>query len=174
MQINNNTNSPNFTAIRIVKATPAEYSTFVGVFPKFCKKNKVFRGESFNHFIFRDSLIDAAESQKQSEKWLTANAKIFGIDTGASSDFPMFVFTGFDKLKLKLITLKNIFTQFKMAQSTAKECREGKFPTHLLVPKILKRVADDTLPDFERLVVNGGAKQVTFDEFLEEVIAKKI
>lgn len=64
-----------------------------------------------NKNTFRDSLIDVANNQKQSLSWLAANAKRFGRESAdCGQDLPMFVFTGIDKLKLKLMTLKNIFT----------------------------------------------------------------
>lgn len=175
MQINNTTNSQNFTAIRIVKANNKQFQHFKDAYPDFMKKNNVFKAKSFNHNILLNTLSETAHNLGQKVSWMLLNAKNHGI-VSFEKDFqaPMYVFTGIDKFKLKLLSLKEAFTSHKYYKNAAELSKNGDLPRHLLMLKGLKDMADDNLPAFEKFLLRNKAKTVKFSEFLEEIKNKKI
>lgn len=175
MQINNNTISPNFTAIRIVNANNKQFQYFRKTHPDFMAKNHVFKAQSFNHSILLNTIAETAHNLGQKVTWMLANANNYGI-VSLEKDFqtPMYVFTGFDKFKLKLLTLKDTLTSRKYYNKAAKLMLNGELPQHLVLLKALKYMADDKLLNFQKLLVKNKAKSISFSEFLNEVNAGKI
>lgn len=166
---NKNTQAPNFQSIRIVKANTHEFTGFVKNFPNFCKKNLVFKGESFLHSTMYD-ILNSSTKHGESIDWVYKNAENHGLlNISALQDLPMYVFTGFDKLKLNIMMLKNtIALSIKCTKNTIKLLKSD-FPEHLIVAKNIKDFADAKLPSFNRFVERNNGKDMNFADFIEEL-----
>ena len=169
---NKNNYSPNFTSIRVVKATPKQFEDFTNNFKDFCSSNCVFRGESFYHKFFYESLIKIAERKKLSKDWIMQNAERFGlIDSKKYAALPIQVFTKKDVKKLGLFTLKTFLKNlFKKSKGVEKEFYVSEdFPPHLTGALALKRLADSKMPEYQKFLEKHNAKFVDYDEFINEV-----
>ncbi len=97
-------------------------------------------------------IVDASPfevaSFKKSFPEFSKKNKIFRNDTNEYVEFrrPIYVITGWDILRLKILQLKNLL-------KTSNEIRKE---------------------NFQMFLQKNNAKKVTFDEFLEEVIENKV
>lgn len=182
MQINNNPNqinySPNFTAIRIIRATPEQFIKLKKDYPNFCNKNIVFMAESMLHSDFYNSLAKVAKKEKMSENWVIQNAERHGLlEANHLKDLPMYAITGKDALKILLTNFKrgliDLFsgTLFKISSEVN---IGGSIPPHLSQSAILKRYADIRFPEFEKFIEKNNAKKIDFTEFLRELKSGKL
>ena len=173
---NQNKNTPNFTAIRIVKTTPEQFLKFQNEFADFCSQNIVFRAESIEQSNFFNHLKQLAKKENWPLEWLFNNAIQFKLlKRDFSENLPMCVFTGKDKFKLVLYTLKHTFSNIIAgSKATSRASTEGNIPLHLCPARGLKEVADIDIPRFKKFMDKRKAEYMSFDEFVNEVKAGKI
>ena len=167
--------TPTFTAIRIVKTKPEQFSAFAENFADFCKNNWVFRAESLHHSNFYDSLAKTAQAENQPVSWIMKNAENHGlINSEKLEDLPMIVLTGKDIKKLAINSLKDTFSLLIFNIKNGIKLIKQDYPKHLLQSKNFKDFDDKKLPDFNRFIEKNHGKHVSFEEFLQEIADKKI
>lgn len=170
--------SPNFTAIRIVKATPEEFSYLTSNYKNFCSKNFLFRGESLNHANFYNSLLNTAKKENKSAHWIIQNAQRNGlVDVKKLDNLPINVFTGKDIIRFALYTVKSFLKNLFIAVDTGSKTRKSlspDFPEHLIEPLAMKNFADRRLPQYQKFLKKHNAKYVDYNEFINELQSGKL
>ncbi len=179
MKINNNYNnwnSPNFKAIRIVDATELDYHCFKRVFSDYCSKNTVFKDKTYNHHLFHTSFKSVANDMGQDMDWQITNAKQFNLlsKTDEVTKTPMIAITGLDKLKLTFQSFKDTFRLRKYYYKALELSKQKKLPEHLVGLKAVRDFADAHIGEFETFLQKNHAKHVSFEDFCDEVVDKKI
>ena len=170
----NKADNVNFTSIRVVKATSKQFLQFNKEFPDFCKKNMIFKAHSINHFNLYNSMANVAKSENSSVEWVFSNAARHGIiNFEELHNSPMMVFTGIDKLKIKLKIVQSFLNILK-EDILASTAQKNNVPAHLLFSSIIKNLADRQLPFFNKFLKNNKAKYLSYNEFVNEVKAGKL
>lgn len=160
----------NFTAIRVVKATPKEYMNFTKEFSDFCKNKLIFRADSFEQSMFWENLKKIPQKENASPKWVINNAVRYNlIDSDTIENLPVHVFTGKDKMKLTFYNVKNFIPNLIRIIKLGIKQQNENFPEHLRQAKILKENADMEIPKFKKFLKKNNAKHVSFDEFIKEI-----
>ena len=178
MKINSNyqyNHNQNFTAIRIVKVSPQEFIQFNKNFKEFCRENILFKAESMEQALFLQHLSTLPQKENASFSWIINNATRHNlIDSDTIEKLPMCVFTGKDKMKLALYNLKNFIPNLMRVSRFGAEAQRENFPQHLRYAKALKQSADFDMPKFKKFLKKNNAKNITYDEFVNEVKEGKL